>query len=385
MPELLDFNIIDKIIKESVATIELSKTSLFDIAESAKNVQKRMQADFERVCEEVGQVIKTVDELEARYKKARIFLMEVSRDFNRYSEEDIKKAYLHAQELQVQVAVEQEKEKGLRLKRDELARSIAKVNEMSIKAEELVSKVDIALTFLSGNLTEFSQQMSGVQQKQLIGGRIILAQEAERKRVAREIHDGPAQAMANVVLRAELCEKLLKANRIEINDELHQLKLIVRESLQEIRRIIFNLRPMTLDDLGLVPTLRRFLEEIQFRDKIQIPLKVNGVEQRLETSYEVALFRLFQEGVNNALKHARATEIRAIINFLPGEITMEIIDNGIGFDPQVVLHEVSGKESFGLLSMKERLELLNGKLAIESAPDHGTTISASVPLDRTIS
>ncbi len=385
MPELLDFNIIDKIIKETVATIELSKTSLFDIAESAKNVQKRMQADFERVCEEVGQVIKTVDELEARYKKARIFLMEVSRDFNRYSEEDIKKAYLHAQELQVQVAVEQEKEKGLRLKRDELARSIAKVNEMSIKAEELVSKVDIALTFLSGNLTEFSQQMSGVQQKQLIGGRIILAQEAERKRVAREIHDGPAQAMANVVLRAELCEKLLKANRIEINDELHQLKLIVRESLQEIRRIIFNLRPMTLDDLGLVPTLRRFLEEIQFRDKIQIPLKVNGVEQRLETSYEVALFRLFQEGVNNALKHARATEIRAIINFLPGEITMEIIDNGIGFDPQVVLHEVSGKESFGLLSMKERLELLNGKLAIESAPDHGTTISASVPLDRTIS
>ncbi|TCL63002.1 two-component system sensor histidine kinase DegS [Hydrogenispora ethanolica] len=383
MPEIIDFSMVDKIIKETVAAIEVSKASLFDIAESAKSVQKRMQSDFEQVCEEVGRVIETVDRLEANYKKARIHLMDVSRDFTHYSEEDIKKAYLQAQEFQIKVAVEKEKEKGLRLKRDELARSIAKISEMSVKAEELVSKVDIALTFLSGNLAEFSQQMGGLQQKQLIGGRIILAQEAERKRVAREIHDGPAQAMANVVLRAELCEKLLKSDRAAIHEELHQLKLIVRESLQEVRRIIFNLRPMTLDDLGLVPTLRRFLEEIQARETetTVIHLEIHGEEKRLPNSYEIALFRLVQEGINNAHKHSHATQIKTMIDFLPEEITVRIIDNGVGFDYQKILNEVSGKESYGLLSMKERLELLNGKLLIQSAPNQGTTILASVPIE----
>ena len=259
MPEGLDYNVLDQIVRETMSAIELSKTNLFDIAETAKNVQKKMQSDLERFSIEAKQAVETVDRLELMYKKARVHLMEVSRDFNRFSEEDIKKAYHYAQELQVQLAVERERESGLRLKRDELTRSNVRVNEMSKKAEELVSKVDIALTFLNGNLAEFSQQMEGMQQKQLIGGRIILAQEEERKRVAREIHDGPAQAMANVVLRAELCEKLLAADRAEVGEELKQLKGIVRDSLKEVRRIIFNLRPMTLDDLGLVPTLKALL------------------------------------------------------------------------------------------------------------------------------
>lgn len=384
MPEILDFNVVDKIIKETVAAIELSKVNLFDIAESAKSVQKKMQTDFDWVNNEVKQVIETVDRLEVLFKKARVHLMEVSRDFNRYSEEDIKKAYRYAQELQIQLAVEKEKEKGMREKREDLQRSIAKVNEMSEKAEELVSKVDIALTFLSGNLTVFSQQMGGIQQRQFIGGRIILAQEEERKRVAREIHDGPAQAMANVVLRAELCEKLLKSNRTEVADELVQLKCIVKDSLQEVRRIIFNLRPMTLDDLGLVPTLKRYLEELHNRENTHVWLEVHGEEKRIQTTYEVALFRLIQEGINNALKHANASEIAIRIDFFPSEIAVRIVDNGKGFDLEKIMSEVAGKESFGLLSMKERLELLNGKLVIETALNQGTKIMASVPMDQAI-
>jgi two-component system sensor histidine kinase DegS len=384
MAEVLDFSIVDKIIKDTLAAIELSKVNLFDIAESAKSVQKRMQSDLDRVNDEVKQVIEIVDRLEVLYKKARVHLMEVSRDFNRYSEDDIKTAYRYAQELQVQLAVENEKEKGLRLKRDELSRSIARINDMSQKAEELVSKVDIALTFLSGNLTEFSQQMNGIQQKQYIGGRIILAQEEERKRVAREIHDGPAQAMANVVLRAELCEKLLKTARADVGEELQQLKRSVRDSLQEVRRIIFNLRPMTLDDLGLVPTLKRFFEEFKTREGFEVQLEVRGEEKRLKTTYEVALFRLIQEGVNNAQKHAHAKNILVIIGFGAPQIIVKITDDGQGFDLSKVLNEVAGKESFGLLSMKERIELLNGELTIETALNAGTTITASVPTDQAL-
>lgn len=384
MPEALDFSIIDRIIKETMAAIESSKESLFDIAEAAKSVQSKMQSDLEKVNEEVKKVIIEVDNLEIKYKHARLRLMEVSRDFSRYTEEDIKRAYAHAQELQIKLAVERERESGLRLKRDELSRSIVKVNEMAHKADELVSKVDIALTFLNGNLNEFSQQMEGIQQKQLIGGKIILAQEEERKRVAREIHDGPAQTMANVVLRAELCEKLLTTNRDEVTTELRDLKKVVKESLQEIRRIIFNLRPMTLDDLGLIPTVRRYIEELKVRENFNVQLEIHGEEQRLKNTYEVALFRLIQESLNNARKHAKANKIKVNINTTETDISVSISDDGKGFDLEKVMNEAVGKESFGLLSMKERIELLNGSLNIDSTIGVGTTITVCIPLENAL-
>jgi two-component system, NarL family, sensor histidine kinase DegS len=384
LPEGLDFNTLDKIIKDTMSAIEVSKDNIFDLAETAKNDQRRMYGELERANEELKQLIETVNRLELMYKKARVNLMEVSRDFTKYSEDDIKKTYQYAHELQVQLAVEKERENSLRLKRDELARSIVRVNDMVKKADDLVSKVDIAQTFLNGNLTEFSQQMEGMHQKQLIGGRIILAQEEERKRVAREIHDGPAQSMANVVLRAEFCEKLLASNRGEVAGELHQLKQIVKDSLQEVRRIIFNLRPMTLDDLGLVPTLKRFLEEIKDREGYEVKLEVFGEERRLKNTYEVALFRLVQEGLNNSRKHSQATQILIEITFSATNVHVKIVDNGKGFDLQKVLNEVSGKESYGLLSMKERIELLNGKLVIETAPGQGTRITTDIPMDQAI-
>lgn len=384
LPEGLDFNILDKIIRDTMSAIELSKDNIFDLAETAKNDQRQMYKELERSNEELKQNIETVNRLELMYKKARVNLMEVSRDFTKYSEEDIKKTYHYAHELQVQLAVERERENSLRLKRDELARSVVRVNDMVKKADDLVSKVDIAQTFLSGNLTEFSQQMEGMHQKQMIGGRIILAQEEERKRVAREIHDGPAQAMANVVLRAEFCEKLLAANRAEVAEELRQLKLMVKESLQEIRRIIFNLRPMTLDDLGLIPTLKRFLEEFKERESFEVKFEFYGTERRLKNTYEVALFRLVQEGLNNARKYSQAGNIATEITFSDTNIQVRIMDDGKGFDLQKVLSEVSGKESFGLLSMKERIELLNGKLVIETAPGEGTKIVAEIPMDQAI-
>jgi len=384
LADMLDFSILDKVIKETTKAIEASKESLFEIAESAKDVHRKMESDLERVNHEVQQVIEKVDQLEALYKKARVRLMEVSRDFKKYSEQDIKAAYLYAQELQVQLAVEREREMGLRLKRDELVRSMVRVKEMSVKADELVSRVDMALTLISGNLTEFSHQLEGMQQKQWIGGRIILAQEEERKRVAREIHDGPAQTLANVVLRAEYCEKLLATNRSELAGQLHQLKTTVRESLQDIRRIIFNLRPITLDDMGLIPTVRRYIEELKLREGIDVFFEVRGEELRLKNPYEVALFRLIQEGLNNAKKHARATRIGVSIIITGDEIKVTISDNGSGFDVEKVLAEAAGKESFGLLSMKERIELLNGELKIDSTPGFGTRIVVLVPREQAV-
>jgi two-component system sensor histidine kinase DegS len=385
LPENLDISMIDKIVKDTTNAIEASKDSLFDISEAAKGVHIKMQNDLQKVNEEVKLIIAKVDKLEIEYKKSRVRLMEVSRDFNKYCEEDVKNTYNQALNLQVRLAVERERENNLRAKRDELTRSLARVNEMVIKADELVSKVDIALTFLTGNLCGITQQMEDMQQKQLLGGKIILAQEEERKRVAREIHDGPAQSMANVVLRAEFCEKLVVNNRERVVDELRDLKTVVKESLQEIRRIIFNLRPMTLDDLGLVPTIKRYIAELKEREGFGVQLEVHGEEKRLINTYEVALFRLIQESLNNARKYAQAKNVVVSITTTDSAIKVKIADDGRGFDLPKILSEVAGKASFGVLSMKERIELLNGKITIDTAIGAGTNITAELPLDQKVS
>lgn len=154
--------------------------------------------------------------------------------------------------------------------------------------------------------------------------------------------------------------------------------------MQDIRRIIFNLRPMTLDDLGLVPTLKRYIEEFKAREGQEVNLEVRGEERRLDITYEVALFRLVQESLNNARKHAQAKKLTVKIHTTRQQISVEIADDGRGFDLKKVLSENAGKESFGLLSMKEKIELLKGELDIDSTLGKGTRIIASIPLEPAI-
>lgn len=216
-----------------------------------------------------------------------------------------------------------------------------------------------------------------VKHQQQMGLRIIQAQEEERKRVAREIHDGPAQSMANVVLRTELVEKVFIHEGIEkAREELNEIKGMIRESLTDVRRIIFNLRPMALDDLGLVPTLKRYIEELSKKNHTDFEFKTFGKENRLPPAMEVALFRLVQESLNNVIKHAKATDVQLKLEFQRDRIFLIVSDNGIGFDMKQ-----KTREGFGILGMKERIKLLEGQIVIQSAPGKGTKLFLSIPLN----
>jgi len=118
------------------------------------------------------------------------------------------------------------------------------------KADNLISQIGISLSYLTGDLENVSLQIEDMKQKRLLGIRIIKAQEEERQRVAREIHDGPAQSMSNIVLKAEICERLVDSDPEKAKDELRTLKSVVRDTLRDVRKIIYDLRPMSLDDLG---------------------------------------------------------------------------------------------------------------------------------------
>jgi two-component system, NarL family, sensor histidine kinase DegS len=204
--------------------------------------------------------------------------------------------------------------------------------------------------------------------------------EEERMRIARDMHDGPAQSMANLVLQAEILERLIQRDPAQVVKELADFKDGVRAVLEDTRRLIFDLRPMTLDDLGLVPTLRKFVKDYGDKAKVNAQLRVMGEEVRLPGSYEPSIFRIIQEALNNARKHAKASNVEVLINFQEDTVTAVVRDDGVGMDVAAIEARIDGSKNLGLISMRERADLEKGTLEIRSELGKGTEVRAGFPL-----
>lgn len=367
---------LDQIVKSTIEAVEKSKSQIFDIYEASRREMEHLQRDVERLKQQTAEIIFKVDDIEKRERRSRLRLMEVSRDFQRYSEAHIKEAYEEANRLQVDLAVLRSQEQSIRRMRDEAETRLKTLKETVDKAERLVSQVGVVLNFLSTEMGGVVNQLETLQQKQFFGAKIIQAQEEERRRVAREIHDGPAQSMANIVFRAEVCEHFLDSDVERARNELQELRALVRSSLAEVRKIIFDLRPMTLDDLGLVATVKRALEGVEKRSGLVCELRVSGSAQRLDSHIEVGVFRIVQEAVTNVEKHAQARNAVVQLDYSFQFISIVVEDDGQG----IADLEDIGEESFGLMGMKERVNLLGGEIAIESKTGEGTRIKVKIPL-----
>jgi len=372
---------LDQTIKQMLLTIEKGRNQIISIASDARKQREELMTRLVELKGEIVSIITETDRLERDFKLARLHLMEVNKNFQLYSEREIQVAYEEAQHLQLQLTAMREREEQLRKQRVQLEDMLRHATETLSRAEKLENQVSLAIQLLSGDLHNMTARLDELQTKQQLSLRIIKAQEDERQRVAREIHDGPAQSMANVVLRAEICEKLMDLEPEKVREELRDLKTMVRESLQEVRKIIFNLRPMVLDDLGIVPTLKRYLADLQKRTDIVMELVVLGdEEQRLPSTLEVAIFRIVQEALNNTVKHSGAKHCVIKLELLPGRVNIAVTDDGCGFDAEQVLHAAGGtNDSFGILGMRERVQLLAGEIKINSAPGKGTEISITIP------
>jgi two-component system sensor histidine kinase DegS len=208
-------------------------------------------------------------------------------------------------------------------------------------------------------------------------GQVIQAQEDERLYVSRQIHDGPAQTMTNLVLRAEICERLLDIDPARAKSELIGLKNVVNTTLQDTRRFIFDLRPMILDDLGLEPTLRRYVQQFTDKFKIEVGVTINGMNGRLPSQIEVAIFRIVQEALTNVAKHAHATHAQVSLDMNGDVIGVNIEDDGSGFNADD--SKLSNPKFRGLATMRQRVEMFGGQLSIDTSPGKGTRISTNLP------
>ncbi|XRJ09921.1 two-component sensor histidine kinase DegS [Bacillus subtilis] len=378
----MDSKVLDSILMKMLKTVDGSKDEVFQIGEQSRQQYEQLVEELKQIKQQVYEVIELGDKLEVQTRHARNRLSEVSRNFHRFSEEEIRNAYEKAHKLQVELTMIQQREKQLRERRDDLERRLLGLQEIIERSESLVSQITVVLNYLNQDLREVGLLLADAQAKQDFGLRIIEAQEEERKRVSREIHDGPAQMLANVMMRSELIERIFRDRGAEDGfQEIKNLRQNVRNALYEVRRIIYDLRPIALDDLGLIPTLRKYLyttEEYNGKVKIHFQCIGETEDQRLAPQFEVALFRLAQEAVSNALKHSESEEITVKVEITKDFVILMIKDNGKGFD----LKEAKEKKnkSFGLLGMKERVDLLEGTMTIDSKIGLGTFIMIKVPL-----
>ncbi|MDX9992944.1 MAG: sensor histidine kinase [Anaerolineales bacterium] len=204
---------------------------------------------------------------------------------------------------------------------------------------------------------------------------IIQAQEAERQRLSRQMHDGPAQALSNFILQTEIAMRLMDIDVAQAREELSSLKASAMGTFQKVRNFIFELRPMMLDDLGLVPTIKRYVDSFKEQNSLDVTLTVTGQERRLESYLEVMVFRAVQELLGNAARHSQASQVKTQLDINESAIKVVVDDNGKGFSAEVL----EQGNSLGLGLIRERVEMLGGSFELSTTVGKGTRIIFSLP------
>ncbi len=263
--------------------------------------------------------------------------------------------------------------------KDEVGMLAHTFNEMAGHIEEYAGALEDSKRELEQRVIERTKQLHDmvVIRGQLLE-RLISAQEEERRRIARELHDEAGQALTMVMLNlARIMDTLPKDADIARN-KLSQTRSLTEQTLIEVRKLIYELRPEVLDQLGLIPALRSYVKTRLEAANIDVRLKFFSMQERLSPQVEITLFRIMQEAITNILRHSGATQVEIEMSLSNSKVDATIADNGKGFDVEAVL---KSSDSWGLRGIRERITVIGGELSIDSAPGQGTRLRVQIPLE----
>jgi two-component system sensor histidine kinase UhpB len=212
--------------------------------------------------------------------------------------------------------------------------------------------------------------------------KLISAQEAERRRIARELHDEASQSLAAFVINLEAIADTVPSQYPAIREKLDALQSRATQTLSGIRNLALELRPSALDDLGLSAAVDWYARDFMKKRGLTAEVSVDYPPQQLSIHSETSLFRIIQEALNNVVQHAEASHVEVLLNGDMDSVRLQVKDNGRGFEAARVMKNLNGRQSLGLHGMAERASLLGGTLEIESKPGQGTQITVEIPLEK---
>lgn len=241
------------------------------------------------------------------------------------------------------------------------------------RLEQLIRQMDMSSTTLTGDVRTNAADDPWVL---ALRGQIVQGREEERVRLAREVHDGPAQVLANVLMGLEHAINLQTSQHPKLGDFLAELRTAARQGLHEVRGFIADLRPAALDQ-GFAHALADYIRNFQRLSKVNITVDLHQFPAHVPAEIEIVLYRVIQEALQNINKHAPTANVLIRSHLVGNQLTVSVRDDGPGFDPHEVVRR-SGKESWGLTSMRERLTLVGGQFSIASRPGAGTEVTLRI-------
>lgn len=338
--------------------------SLDELMDAARQELDQLNREIEEIKILIRSSSTELERAKARQAQTTSRVREMEARLETFARQEIRTTYLASGEADMRVFMMQEQ-------RDRLQDKL-KAFERYLRSTQQVLNTLLQLQSARQKKGEVDPAIAHV-------ARIVQTQEQLRQRIAQQLHDGPAQALANVVLSAEICEQTIDHDVGRTRSELLSLKNAVSATLRETRKFIFDLRPMTLDDLGLFPTLKRYTQDLMNKTGLQVAFTPRGPEHRLPPAVEISLFRIAQEALSNVVNHAHAHQANVSLYVHEQGVTLTIEDDGKGFDVEQVRHSTQEHPTVGLTSMYERAEMLRTHLQVESIPGRGTRVELTVP------
>ena len=383
-----------RLLSNTIDTIEDNKTQIFDIYENTRKEVEGARRRLLELKEHVAATIERVDALTAEEQQAKRRLAEVSEKFTEYTEDEIRKTYEAVSIIQINLAIEREKEQSMRVERDKLEIRLRYLGNVVARAEQMALSIGSVLSYLSTQVSGVLWKIEAVQKDKFVGARIIKATEEERYRISREMHDGPAQDLANVLFTTTITERLMDQDMAEAKNTLVEMREEIRKCLTSVRQIIFDMRPMALDDLGLPQAVEQLIALFGERRKLRGTFSLEGVHYTLPKHVEIAIFRIVQEALKNVVHHAKTDKVRVRMHYTEQALTVLIADDGVGFAPERMSEEPEKTDEddafdmetqrrlrgrhFGVIGMEERAKIIGAAIQILSEPGKGTKVHLRV-------
>ncbi len=341
------------------------QTPVEAITSRAKRELEKVTAKLSEINLLVEQSQGEVDKLAQRNAGITNRLHQIQANFETVPREDIRGAYESAQDAQ----------QRLFTMRGQLEKLEADRTHLEDRAELLRE----FLEFLEGSPTISPGAGAGAEGNGTVGiEHVINAQEEERRKISRQIHDGPAQALSNFILQTEIALRLFDSSPERAEEELANLKEAAATTFAQVRDFIFDLRPMMLDDLGLAPTVRRYCEAFEEKTGLEINTVITGSERRLANHREVLAFRAIQEFLANVREHAQATQVKVMLDMDEDQVRAIVEDNGVGFDADILEETEEERAPGGLARLRTRLSQIGGSIEVD-AGDGPTRVIMTLP------
>jgi two-component system sensor histidine kinase DegS len=341
---------------------------LAQLVENGKRAYTENQGELRELEVLLEQTTSEVQKLDQRTAQVANKLRHIEANLNSYPREDIKEAYSASQASQSRLVMLRSQAEQLQARKVNLERLANWLRSFLEVAEQIPG--------LNGPGESLTTSSIGADSVVM---RIIEAQESERKRLARQMHDGPAQSLTNLILQAEIVEKSFDLGADQTRTELANLKKGVNAAFEKAMDFVFELSPMMLDDLGAVPTVRRYVEDFQEKSGLTVALDVVGEEHRMAPYVEVTIFRVIQALLHNVWQHAHASHVHVALNLQGSAVGITVEDDGSGFDVEEALASAKEKKSLGIATIRQRLEMLGGTIQFESSLGRGTKVSMKIP------